>query len=327
MTDFTANGQTREHRWTKTAHENLDVGTIMFSAGRFLGFTASPVGLAVDLLRITDAGLTLGRVISGGHEIALEDPNNITLLLPQKGRIELLVDKHDHVVPSGSLKLVLAERRRTRVLAPVGGAFLGTTVQIPRRRLLAQLAADPGAGGSLPDRPVLAINTAFARLAGQLLSQLADDVFRQPDRMLLPRAQAEFVSLIDDLLHDVTGRTGSDPRAYGGFREFQRVSRACDIMQARADEAMSMAELASELGITSRSLQLAFRAAHGMSPRQYLERLRLDRVRQRFLSRGEAGSVTAAALDCGFIHLGRFSQVYRRTFGELPNQTRARHRP
>ena len=85
-----------------------------------------------------------------------------------------------------------------------------------------------------------------------------------------------------------------------------------------------MAGLAAVLGVTPRSLQLSFRALHGMSPRQYLERVRLDRVRARILSQGEAISVTTAALECGFTHLGRFSQVYRRTFGELPNETRAR---
>jgi AraC-like DNA-binding protein len=76
--------------------------------------------------------------------------------------------------------------------------------------------------------------------------------------------------------------------------------------------------------VTPRSLQLSFQAVHGMSPRQYLQRVRLDRARQTILAQGDAASVTKAAMDCGFMHLSRFSQVYWRTFGELPSETAAR---
>jgi AraC family ethanolamine operon transcriptional activator len=35
-------------------------------------------------------------------------------------------------------------------------------------------------------------------------------------------------------------------------------------------------------------------------------------------------SVKAAALSCGFWHLGQFSRDYRLTFGELPSETLVR---
>jgi AraC-like DNA-binding protein len=58
-------------------------------------------------------------------------------------------------------------------------------------------------------------------------------------------------------------------------------------------------------------------------------------VRQRKLERVHAclsdascavRSVTELAMDYGFLHLGRFSEVYRQRFGELPSETfRQRH--
>ena len=39
------------------------------------------------------------------------------------------------------------------------------------------------------------------------------------------------------------------------------------------------------------------------------------------------GEVARLALDYGFAHLGRFSQDYRKLFGEPPSQTLRRSRP
>ncbi len=324
MKDLATAGQTRESRLTRTSRDEDRAASIMFPKRRLIDIAAHRTGVAVDVLRLADEGLALGQVVSGGHEIALEDPDNIALLLPTQGRIEMQTGDGEHGFGSGSLILVQAAERRTRVIAPKGGVFRATTVQIPRNRLIALRTVDAGMVGPSADRAAQSLDTAFTRQFGHLLSQLGGAVFRQSDRLLAPRALAEFVSMIDDLLVEAIGQANAETRTYGGLREFQRVSQACDIMQAGAEEAMSMAGLAAVLGVTPRSLQLSFRALHGMSPRQYLERVRLDRVRARILSQGEAISVTTAALECGFTHLGRFSQVYRRTFGELPNETRAR---
>lgn len=37
-------------------------------------------------------------------------------------------------------------------------------------------------------------------------------------------------------------------------------------------------------------------------------------------------TVTSAATECGFFHLGHFSMSYRRHFGELPSETLRRSR-
>lgn len=81
-------------------------------------------------------------------------------------------------------------------------------------------------------------------------------------------------------------------------------------------------ELARQIGTSVRTLHVASVSVAGMSLHRYLRLKRLSRVRFQ-LSTG-AFSVKSAALANGFWHLGDFSRVYSRAFGEMPSQTRAR---
>ena len=66
---------------------------------------------------------------------------------------------------------------------------------------------------------------------------------------------------------------------------------------------------------------------HGVSPMQYVKRLRLKAVR-RSLSFADPQTTTVGhvAVDFGFRQLGRFSAQYRDAFGEFPSVTLRRHR-
>jgi transcriptional regulator GlxA family with amidase domain len=99
------------------------------------------------------------------------------------------------------------------------------------------------------------------------------------------------------------------------------------MMHDQSDEPMSIRNIAQSMGVGLRSLQLAFAEVYGgLGPRDYLNRIRLDKARQRLLAAHGDCQVTKIALDSGFFHLGRFAQTYARTFGERPSQTLARSR-
>ena len=100
------------------------------------------------------------------------------------------------------------------------------------------------------------------------------------------------------------------------------VAAATEIMRERAGASLSIAEIARQVGVSERSLQLSFRRELGVSPRERLRELRLDQVRRELLlTRAEQKSVSQIAMDWGFVHLGRFAASYRRKFGENPSQT------
>lgn len=69
--------------------------------------------------------------------------------------------------------------------------------------------------------------------------------------------------------------------------------------------------------VSERSLYSLFERNVGLSPRDYVRQRKLERVHAH-LQRGNARNVTEVALDHGFVHLGRFSEAYRKRFGELP---------
>lgn len=73
--------------------------------------------------------------------------------------------------------------------------------------------------------------------------------------------------------------------------------------------------------MSTRSLYALFERQLGESPRQYIRRLRLERIRACLEDPGcRVRNLTELALDFGFAHLGRFAEQYRRQFGELPSK-------
>jgi AraC family ethanolamine operon transcriptional activator len=106
-----------------------------------------------------------------------------------------------------------------------------------------------------------------------------------------------------------------------------RVARAVlNLLHERLDDPPSITELCEAVGAKERTLHLSCVEAFGRPPAMLLAELRLN-VAHRALSRPEKEtSVTAVAALYGFTHFGRFAEIYRRQFGELPSTTLAKAR-
>jgi AraC-like DNA-binding protein len=88
-----------------------------------------------------------------------------------------------------------------------------------------------------------------------------------------------------------------------------------------AHEPHTLGELAAVGGVSARSLQSMFQKRRGYSPMEFLRRVRFERVREQLCHPSEKTTVTSAALQWGFLHLGRFAVDYRVRFGEKPSET------
>ena len=100
------------------------------------------------------------------------------------------------------------------------------------------------------------------------------------------------------------------------------VHRAEEYMRAHLKEAISIIDLLRICGGCSRSvLFAAFRNARGYTPMEFLTEQRLQSVREKLHKSHQQASVSGIAMDCGFRHLGRFSQFYWKRFGERPSDT------
>jgi len=94
----------------------------------------------------------------------------------------------------------------------------------------------------------------------------------------------------------------------------------------RSREPWSLQGLASELGLSSRTLNRVIRRETGVSPMALLRQARLAQARAELELPRPGTTVTRVAFDCGFNHLGRFSVDYARRFGESPSETLRRAR-
>lgn len=102
------------------------------------------------------------------------------------------------------------------------------------------------------------------------------------------------------------------------------VRRVLSAIEAEPERAWRLADLAASAGVSARTLQEAFRRELRSTPLEQLRMVRLARARRDLLAADRGGtSVSEVAARWGFFHLGRFSQVYRETYRELPSQTLA----
>jgi len=99
--------------------------------------------------------------------------------------------------------------------------------------------------------------------------------------------------------------------------------RICEsYIREHCSEAVSLLDLSRVSGMTSRSLTNAFQAVTGLSPVDYLRRVRLSGAHHALLlANKDNAKVTDVATAWGFWHMGHFTYHYRKMFGETPSQT------
>ncbi|MEZ2141742.1 helix-turn-helix domain-containing protein [Bradyrhizobium sp. DN5] len=108
-------------------------------------------------------------------------------------------------------------------------------------------------------------------------------------------------------------------------RSIKLVQQIDDYVAAYPTAPIYTADLASEFGVSIRTLGGAVSKVRGMSLHQYIRLKRLWATRARLLKGGGATVATCARAQ-GFHHLGEFAAAYRATFQEAPSDTLARGR-
>ena len=101
--------------------------------------------------------------------------------------------------------------------------------------------------------------------------------------------------------------------------------RARTFIEENYHDTIRMQELCTYCGVGVRTLQRCFASHFQVTPSEFIKARRLNAARRNLVSaEPSSSSVTAIAIENGFGHLGRFSVVYRRHFGESPRETLAR---
>jgi AraC family transcriptional regulator of adaptative response/methylated-DNA-[protein]-cysteine methyltransferase len=87
--------------------------------------------------------------------------------------------------------------------------------------------------------------------------------------------------------------------------------RVCQLIEQHLEEPLTLDDLAGAVGVSPSHLQRAFKKAVGVSPRQYAEARRMERLKGRLR---EQASVTTAMMEAGY---GSSSRLYEKADGQL----------
>ncbi|MBL9198935.1 MAG: AraC family transcriptional regulator [Opitutaceae bacterium] len=107
--------------------------------------------------------------------------------------------------------------------------------------------------------------------------------------------------------------------------DYRRLTPACEFVLAHYGQPIAVADLARCASLSISQLQREFRRLFGMSPGDYILRVRLIVARRKLEMTGAA--VGTIALDCGFYDQSHFTRAFRADTGLRPLEYRRRFAP
>lgn len=165
---------------------------------------------------------------------------------------------------------------------------------------------------------------AIGRLR-QLVTATVESLLDRPSGTAAHRAAArEVVAAAAECL-----AAPPEPQVAVGRPRYERadiVRRAMEAIEA-GPVVPTAADLARDVGVTSRTLLRTFQESFGVPPKRYLMLRELHSVRRSLLAGSPREEAVADVLvRHGIWEFGRFAARYRRQFGELPSETLRRCR-
>ena len=130
-------------------------------------------------------------------------------------------------------------------------------------------------------------------------------------------------TVADQLIYS-TPRTDQDTQRLSiptriGVRH-PKLSQVIQMMESNIEDPMSPADLAEEVGMSTRQLERLFRRYLNRSPKRYYMELRLQKARNLLMQTDM--SVINVALACGFASPSHFSKCYRSHYNTTPYRER-----
>lgn len=99
-----------------------------------------------------------------------------------------------------------------------------------------------------------------------------------------------------------------------------RMKKMLLYLRAHYEEKIRLEELAGAANVSTRECARCFRRTIGASPKQYLNRYRLEKAAQRL--RASQTDITGISEDCGFFSCSYFSRCFQERFGCTPREYR-----
>jgi AraC-like DNA-binding protein len=230
-------------------------------------------------------------------------------------------DRLSHVLRPGSVAVYRPEGQ-ANVSRYVGRLL---AVMIDRHAVEDALAGALGRSiiSQIDCQPIMATTAQAARSWITMASLFAEQLFEPGSALHQPIVGMPFAeSLVYGLLlatdHSYRAELAGEAPAPGP----SAVRAAIDIIEAEADQPLTVSALAARTHVSVRSLQQAFRHHFGVTPMAYLREVRLRRAHQALLESDPTQvTVSAVAYRWGFTNPGRFAAAHAARYQEPPSET------
>lgn len=103
-------------------------------------------------------------------------------------------------------------------------------------------------------------------------------------------------------------------RAFGVGNE---IARAIEYLSSRMDEAVTIEEMAAQVGMSRAVFHRKFKQATTMSPIQFVKSMRLNSAAIKIAG---GMNVSEAAMEVGYVSSSQFSREFKRLYGKSPRQ-------
>ncbi|MEB3334925.1 MAG: AraC family transcriptional regulator [Cyanobacteriota bacterium] len=134
--------------------------------------------------------------------------------------------------------------------------------------------------------------------------RLDDAILRMIVLLLLPELQR-----VDPLPHTGVGSVSAKAK----------LEALADWIETNLESSISLSDMEARVHWSRRTLQYAFREAHGCSPMQWVRRRRLHRAMQRLVHPQPGDTVVSIGRSFGFASAGAFSREFRRQYDCTPS--------
>jgi len=194
-------------------------------------------------------------------------------------------------------------------------------ILVPHDRLLGRLDPEFRLAVLRQCHRHMTCSPALAHTLRQFVCHVIDKFARQPELLT-----DEWVckSIESQLLHMLVRmmRLGHGIADTATVLDHQSTLRDVIAVLKGRKQPVTVPDLAVAVKLSQRQLERDFRNALGITPKQYLQRVRMNGARND-LRAAESGfsTVTEIGNDWGFSELGRFAVEYKTLFGESPSKT------
>ncbi|MGD1833188.1 MAG: AraC family transcriptional regulator, partial [Sphaerochaetaceae bacterium] len=103
-------------------------------------------------------------------------------------------------------------------------------------------------------------------------------------------------------------------RAFSGGNE---IARAIELMSQNIDRAVTIEEIAQQVGMSRAVFHRKFKQATTMSPIQFMKSMKLNNAAMKLAG---GMNVNEAAMGVGYVSSSQFSREFKRMYGQSPRQ-------